>query len=239
MCILIFLSFICFNKFLMLSSVKIGAMLELSEAIRDYHDLTEFPQMVSMIYMQSPPLFLVLFFFLSFTCCRFCEYNCPPYFFEMYDRVKIVANLYIILTFQNNSGSSDEFFLATDLDSSGSPPKRAPPPVPAFTPPPPVYTPPAVITPPPIAAPSLTETNVSRSESLESSQTRELTVDDIEDFEDDEDLEVNSVRMSRRNPNDAADLALKLPSFSTGINKFIGWWSSSVLKLLELCVAAI
>lgn len=125
------------------------------------------------------------------------------------------------LTFQNNSGSGDEFFLVTDLDSSGSPPKRAPPPAPAFTPPP-VYTPPAVIAPPPMPTPSLTETNVSRSESFESSQTRELTVDDIEDFEDDEDVEVNSVRMSRRNPNDAADLALKLPSFSTGINKFIG-----------------
>lgn len=48
------------------SSVGIGAMLELSEAIRDYHDLTGFPQMVSMIYMQSPTLFLVLSaFFLS------------------------------------------------------------------------------------------------------------------------------------------------------------------------------
>lgn len=125
------------------------------------------------------------------------------------------------MTFQNNSGSGDEFFLVTDLDSSGSPPKRAPPPVPAFTTTP-VYTPPAVIAPPPIPAPSLTETNVSRSESFESSQARELTVDDIEDFEDDEDVEVNSVRMSRRNPNDAADLALKLPSFSTGRNKFIG-----------------
>lgn len=144
-----------------LNCAKKGAMLELSEAIRDYHDLTRFPQM-------------------------------------------------------NNSGSGDEFFLVTDLDSSGSPPKRAPPPAPAFTPPP-VYTPPAVIAPPPMPTPSLTETNVSRSESFESSQTRELTVDDIEDFEDDEDVEVNSVRMSRRNPNDAADLALKLPSFSTGI----------------------
>ncbi|XP_022945388.1 uncharacterized protein LOC111449639 isoform X1 [Cucurbita moschata] len=144
-----------------LNCAKKGAMLELSEAIRDYHDLTGFPQM-------------------------------------------------------NNSGSGDEFFLVTDLDSSGSPPKRAPPPVPAFTPPP-VYTPPAVIAPVPIPTPSLTETNVSRSESFESSHARELTVDDIEDFDDDEDVEVNSMRMSRRNPNDAADLALKLPSFSTGI----------------------
>lgn len=140
---------------------KKGAMLELSEAIRDYHDLTGFPQM-------------------------------------------------------NNSGSADEFFLVTDLDTSGSPPKRAPPPAPAFTPPP-VYTPSAVIAPPPIPTPSLTEASISRSESFESSQARELTVDDIEDFEDDEDVEANSMRMSRRNPNDAADLALKLPSFSTGI----------------------
>ncbi|XP_031742238.1 protein unc-13 homolog isoform X4 [Cucumis sativus] len=144
-----------------LNCAKKGAMLELSDAIRDYHDLTGFPQM-------------------------------------------------------NNSGSGDEFFLVTDLDSSGSPPKRAPPPAPAFTPPP-VYTPPAVIAPPPMATPSLIERNVSRSESFESSQARELTVDDIDDFEDDEDVEVNSVRMSRRNPNDPADLALKLPSFSSGI----------------------
>ncbi|XP_050946912.1 protein unc-13 homolog isoform X2 [Cucumis melo] len=144
-----------------LNCAKKGAMLELSEAIRDYHDLTGFPQM-------------------------------------------------------NNSGCGDEFFLVTDLDSSGSPPKRAPPPAPAFTPPP-VYTPPAVIAPPPMATPSLIERNVSRSESFESSQARELTVDDIDDFEDDEDVEVNSVRMSRRNPNDPADLALKLPSFSSGI----------------------
>ncbi|KAL0538508.1 hypothetical protein IC582_022654 [Cucumis melo] len=144
-----------------LNCAKKGAMLELSEAIRDYHDLTGFPQM-------------------------------------------------------NNSGCGDEFFLVTDLDSSGSPPKRAPPPAPAFTPPP-VYTPPAVIAPPPMATPSLIEPNVSRSESFESSQARELTVDDIDDFEDDEDVEVNSVRMSRRNPNDPADLALKLPSFSSGI----------------------
>jgi len=58
---------------------------------------------------------------------------------------------------------------------------------------------------------------VTRSGSFNSTQVQELTVDDIEDFEDDDDAEeVNSLRMSRRNTNDAADLALKLPSFVTG-----------------------
>ena len=42
-------------------------------------------------------------------------------------------------------------------------------------------------------------------------------MDDTEDFEDDDDLEeVNSLKISRRNPNDVGDLVLKLPSFATG-----------------------
>jgi hypothetical protein len=58
---------------------------------------------------------------------------------------------------------------------------------------------------------------VSRSESFNSTQVQELTVDDIEDFEDDDDAEeVNSLRISRRNTHGASDLALKLPSFVTG-----------------------
>ncbi|XP_023552519.1 uncharacterized protein LOC111810128 [Cucurbita pepo subsp. pepo] len=101
-----------------LNCARKGGILDLSEAIRDHHGLTGFPQM-------------------------------------------------------NNSGSGDEFFV-TDLDSSGPPPKRAPPPVSASTPPP-VYTAPAVVAPTPIPTPSLTKTNVSRSGSLESSQARGLT----------------------------------------------------------------
>ncbi|KAG7948554.1 hypothetical protein I3843_13G013900 [Carya illinoinensis] len=123
----------------------------------------------------------------------------------------------------SNTGSAGDFYLVTSPESSGSPPKRAPPPDPAFTPPP-VYTPSPVSTPAsvsalaPTFAPSSNVSNVSRSESFNSTQVQELTVDDIEDFEDDDDAEeVDSLRVSRRNTNDASDLALKLPSFATGI----------------------
>lgn len=127
-----------------LNCAKKGGMLELSEAIRDYHDSTLFPQM-------------------------------------------------------NNTGSTDEFFLVTDSESSGSPPQREPPLLPVF-------------------APSPIMSNLSKSQSLNSTQVQELSIDDIEDFEDDNDLEeVDSLRVSRRNPNDAADLVLGLPSFTTGI----------------------
>uniref|UniRef100_A0A5B7C2I2 MHD1 domain-containing protein n=1 Tax=Davidia involucrata TaxID=16924 RepID=A0A5B7C2I2_DAVIN len=127
-----------------LGCAKKGGMLELSEAIRDYHDNTGFPNM-------------------------------------------------------NNTGSMDEFFLVTIPESSGSPPKRAPPPIPVFT-------------------PSPIMSNLSKSQSLNSTQVQELSVDDIDDFEDDDDLEeVDSRRISRRIPNDATDLVLGLPSFATGI----------------------
>ncbi|KAH9686345.1 protein unc-13-like [Citrus sinensis] len=133
-------------------------MLELSEAIRDFHDHTDLPQM-------------------------------------------------------NNGGSADEFFLVTNPQSSGSPPRRAPPPITVLTPPPVPVT-----TPPPAFAPSPIVSAASRSESFNSTQERELTVDDIEDFEDDDDIEeINSHQVSRRRLNDASDLVVKLPSFTTGI----------------------
>ncbi|XP_028064020.1 protein unc-13 homolog [Camellia sinensis] len=145
-----------------LGCVKKGGMLELSEAIRDYHDSTLFPHMI------------------------------------------------------NNMGSTDEFFLVTNSESSGSPPKRAPPSAPLFTPSP--------IMPSLLKSQSLSSTHVEESldsmhveESLNSTQVQELSVDDIDDFEDDDDLEeVDSRRTSRRIPNDASDLALGLPSFATG-----------------------
>lgn len=93
--------------------------------------------------------------------------------------------------------------MVTNPESSGSPPNRAPPPV-------------------PVATPSQTVTNLSRSESFEPPQDQdyELTVDDIEDFEDDEE-EVGSLRSSRQQPTVADDLALRLPLFSTGtLNKY-------------------
>ncbi|EXB73275.1 hypothetical protein L484_009353 [Morus notabilis] len=197
-----------------LNCAKKGGMLELAEAIRDYHDSIGLPQM-------------------------------------------------------NNTGSVGEFFLVTDPKVSGSPPKRAPPPLPDFTPPPvytpppilsptsdltpiadvaslpavsnvsksesfnpplPDFTPPPVYTPPPILSPTSDLTpiadvaslpavsNVSKSESFNSTQVQELTVDDIEDFDDDDNIEeVINIRMSRRNRNDATDIAVKLPSFVTGI----------------------
>ncbi|KAM5551560.1 hypothetical protein ABKV19_026419 [Rosa sericea] len=145
-----------------LNCAKKGGMLELSEAIRDYHDHTGLPQM-------------------------------------------------------NNSGSAGEYFLVTNPESYGSPPKRAAPPVPDYTPPP-------VLAPPPVITPSIPDldlspvaSNISQSESFNSTQVRELTVDDIEDFEDDDLDETDSLRISRRIRNDAADLALGLPSFKTGI----------------------
>ncbi|KAF5735316.1 hypothetical protein HS088_TW15G00818 [Tripterygium wilfordii] len=155
-----------------LNCAKKGGMLELSDAIRDYHDNAGLPQM-------------------------------------------------------NNNGAIGEFFLVTDPEASGSPPKRAPPSIP-------VSTLPHVFAPSPIVS---TE-NVSRSDSfdsthvqelsvdstnvqelsVDSTNVQELTVDDIDDFEDDDDAEeVDSIRVSRRNPNDAAELVLKLPSFDTGV----------------------
>ncbi|KAK2407445.1 protein unc-13 protein [Trifolium repens] len=140
-----------------LNCAKKSEMLELSEAIRDYHDHTGLPQM-------------------------------------------------------SDSGSVGEFYLVTDPESSGSPPKRAPPPVPiSAVPPIAVSTPPSVFPPSPMAS------NISRSESLDSAHERELTVDDIEDFEDDDDTSMVEGLRAKRTLNDASDLAVKLPSFSTGI----------------------
>ncbi|KAE9617131.1 hypothetical protein Lalb_Chr03g0032161 [Lupinus albus] len=133
-----------------------STVLELSEAIRDFHDPTVFPQM-------------------------------------------------------SGTGPVGEFYLITDPESSGSPPKRAPPPVPILTVPPS-----AVFISPPIAETSPIFSNVLRSESFECNQEKELTVNDIDDFEDDGASVIESFR-ARRTVNDASDLAVNLPSFSTGI----------------------
>lgn len=81
--------------------------------------------------------------------------------------------------------------------------------------------------PPPLISPSVPDldtspvaSNISQSESFNSTQVRELTVDDIEDFEDDDLDETDSLRISRRTRNDAADLTLGLPSFKTGKSLF-------------------
>ncbi|XP_071715767.1 protein unc-13 homolog [Rutidosis leptorrhynchoides] len=142
-----------------LNSVKKGDMLELSEAIRDYHDSTGLPNM--------------------------------------------------------NAGSEGEFFLATNPESSGSPPRRAPPVVP--------FEVPSRITPDITSMPYEAEEEdepdmTSNMHSVNSVKDRNLTVDDIDDFEDDDDLEeLNSHRYSRRSLNDTTDLIVGLPSFATGI----------------------
>jgi hypothetical protein len=144
-----------------LDSAKKGGMLELSEAIRLYHDNTGFPHM-------------------------------------------------------NNAGYADDFFLATNPESSRSPPKRLPPAVP--------FVPPSVSLSNLSKSLSVSSTEaddepsiMSKSHSKNSSQVRELTVDDIEDFEDEDLNEATSRRYSRRIANNAADFVLVLPSFATGI----------------------
>ncbi|KAM6582863.1 hypothetical protein CsatB_009865 [Cannabis sativa] len=123
----------------------------------------------------------------------------------------------------NNTSSAGEFFLVTDPEFSGSPPRRAPPSVPEFIPPP-AYTAPSVLVPPPgLGSPIEDEasspvmSSVSKSQSFNSTQVHELTVDDIDDFDDDDIEEVSDIRTSRRNRNDATDVGVGLPSFVTGI----------------------
>lgn len=117
--------------------------------------------------------------------------------------------------YKSNAGSTDEFFLATNPELSGSPPRRLPPPVPISTPSPILAT---LSTSESIDTEPFEElSSLSKSQSLSSTQQQELTVDDIEDFDDDDDLdEIDSRRYSRRVLNDAADLVLGLPSFATG-----------------------
>ncbi|XP_058079105.1 protein unc-13 homolog [Magnolia sinica] len=128
-----------------LNCAKKGEMLELSEAIRDYHDSLDFPP-------------------------------------------------------TNHTRSVDEFFLVTNPESSGSPPTRTPPPVTVFQPP--------------------IVTSLSKSQSLQSAQVQELSVDDIDDFTDEDDEEeVESHMVSRHRPNNANDPVLGLPSFATGLTE--------------------
>ncbi|CAN1797977.1 Protein unc-13 homolog [Linum perenne] len=143
-----------------LNRAKKGGMLELSEAIREYHDSTSMPQM-------------------------------------------------------NSTSSADEFFSVTDPVFSGSPPRRAPPPIPVSAP----VSMAAAAAPVFAPSPDASLSSVAKSESFISVEEHELTVDDIEDFEDD-DLDAEEFagsRVVRRSQNDASDLASKLPTFATGI----------------------
>ncbi|XP_020088273.1 uncharacterized protein LOC109710203 [Ananas comosus] len=105
----------------------------------------------------------------------------------------------------NDNGTMEEFFLVTKPESSGSAPTRAPPPVPATMPSPIVM--------------SFSKSQSVHSQSFHSQEDQELTVDDIEDFEDEdeEEDEVTSLRLSRRQSNNATDISLRLPPFTTSI----------------------
>ncbi|KAG6406216.1 hypothetical protein SASPL_133815 [Salvia splendens] len=116
----------------------------------------------------------------------------------------------------NNAGASNEFFLVTSAESSGSPPRRPPPLVPDVVAP--ILASLSTIS-EPIESDLIEESqSLSKSQSLNSTQHRELTVDDIDDFDDDIMEEMESRRYSRRVLNDASDVVLGLPSFSTGIS---------------------
>lgn len=195
--------------------INVGGMADLSEAIRDYHDSTLFPNMVSLNLLNS------YFIFISIT---------DIWIIRVLEQVVVIDQIYIFLftflylfTFffhflekkKNKAGPADEFFLVTDLVSSGSPPRREPPVVP-------IIMPSSIL---PSLATAETHGSIedeelmslTKSQSLNSAQVQELTVDDIDGFDEDEDFEeVDTQRYSRRVLNDSADLALGLPSFATG-----------------------
>ena len=77
-----------------------------------------------------------------------------------------------------NAGSEGEFFLATNPELSGSPPRRAPPAVP-FVAPSPIMS---DITSLPFEATEEDEPVISNSKSFNSGPTQNLTVDDIDDL---------------------------------------------------------
>lgn len=104
------------------------------------------------------------------------------------------------------TGSGEGFFLVTNPETSGSAPTRAPPAIPDSIP---------VSVSTPILSPAPVMSGLSKSVSFRSQEDEELSIDDIDDFEDEE--EVDSMRVSRRQSNDASDLSLGLPLFETGI----------------------
>ncbi|KAJ3681258.1 hypothetical protein LUZ60_015747 [Juncus effusus] len=110
----------------------------------------------------------------------------------------------------SENGTVEEFFLVTVPEHSGSPPVRMPPLVPISTP----------FSAPIPSAPILPSISNSQSFHSEAQEEKELTIDDIEDFDDDDnDDEVDSLRASsRRQQNDASDLSLLLPPFTTGVS---------------------
>lgn len=132
-----------------------------------------------------------------------------------------------------NAETEGEFFLATNPESSGSPPRRAPPVVP--------FEVPSRITqdvpPNPFEEEEEDEPDVVLNSQSVSGQDRNLTVDDIDDFEDDDDLEeLTTRRYSRRTINDTADLVVGLPSFATGNYIFVEMLSVGTRSKTFLCI---
>ncbi|XP_024542200.1 uncharacterized protein LOC9647607 [Selaginella moellendorffii] len=97
-----------------------------------------------------------------------------------------------------NSLKGDIYYLVTDPQVSGPPPMRS---VPA----------PAALSPP------VAKSSLSKSISIQSTPSQQISVDDeIDDFEDDNEV---TGELSRRKLNDASDLVLKLPPFATGLSE--------------------
>ncbi|GLJ39640.1 hypothetical protein SUGI_0810350 [Cryptomeria japonica] len=97
------------------------------------------------------------------------------------------------------SGSGKAYFLVTTPESSGPPPPRVPPQISNNE--------------------SLASSaSLSKTYSLRSAPSQQLSVDDeIDDFEDEEEDDGSMEYTSRRRLNDASDLLLALPSFKTGL----------------------
>ncbi|KAH9315987.1 hypothetical protein KI387_024614, partial [Taxus chinensis] len=97
------------------------------------------------------------------------------------------------------SGSGKAYFLVTTPESSGTPPPRTPPPISNNA---------------PVASPA----SLSKTFSLHSAPSQQLSVDDeIDNFEDEEEDDELMEYTSRRRLNDASDLLLALPPFKTGL----------------------
>lgn len=97
------------------------------------------------------------------------------------------------------SGLAKAYLLVTNPELSGPPPPRTPPPVASSM---------------PVSSPA----SLSKTYSLHSAPSQQLSVDDeIDDFEDEEEDDESTEYTSRRRLNDVSSLVLELPSLKTGL----------------------
>jgi hypothetical protein len=102
---------------------------------------------------------------------------------------------------QTGSGLAKAYLLVTNPELSGPPPPRTPPPIANSM---------------PVSSPA----SLSKTYSLHSAPSQQLSVDDeIDDFEDEEEDNESTEYTSRRRLNDVSDLVLELPSLKTGRRK--------------------